>query len=168
MIDDIKNLRPVTVDELIPKSLFDYNLVNQHMKKTQEETLAAIDAAREEREQNEKEKRDALKRIADNSEDTVNSLKETNELLRENNELLKSENQRLKDYLELINNLFAMEKENSEEQIELLRQATAIAVQIDMSINENGKFNWKELLANTSSATVFTAIQVFLHSKGLL
>ena len=98
----------------------------------------------------------------------MNSLRETNELLRENNELLKSENQRLKESIEVINNLFALEKDNSEEQIELLRQATAIAVQIDMSINENGKFNWKELLANTSSATVFTAIQVFLHSKGLL
>lgn len=49
--------------------MFDYNLVNRQMKKTQDEAFIAIDAAREEREQNEKEKRDALKRIADNSED---------------------------------------------------------------------------------------------------
>ena len=57
MIDDFKNLRPISLDEMMPKPLFDYSVVNQQLKKSQDEALAAIDAAREEREQNEREKR---------------------------------------------------------------------------------------------------------------
>ena len=126
----------------------------------------------EERERNEQEKRDSLKRIADNSEDTVNALKETNELLRQNNELLKRENESLSQRLEQVNkileNLFELEEENGEEQKELIQQALALAIQIDMSISENGKFDWKSAFANTTTTGLFMGLQVYLHSKGLL
>lgn len=69
----------------------------------------------EERERNEREKRESLKRIADNSEDTVSALKDTNELLKQNNELLKRENKSLSQKLDKVNrilgNLFELEEE---------------------------------------------------------
>ncbi len=69
--------------------------VSRQIEENQRNTFRAVEAARLERERNEQEKRDSLRRIAENSEDTVNSLKETNELLRENNTLLKHENEML-------------------------------------------------------------------------
>lgn len=132
----------------------------------------ALAATQRERERNEREQRENIRRIADNSEDTVNALKETNELLRQNNELLKHENENLSLRLDEINkilaDLFEVEKENGEDQKELLRQAVALAVQIDMSIAENGKFDWKGTLANTTTTGLFMGLQVYLHSKGLL
>lgn len=132
----------------------------------------AIAATQRERERNEREQRENIRRIADNSEDTVNALKETNELLKQNNELLKRENENLSLRLDEINkiltDLFGVEKENGDDQKELLRQAVALAVQIDMSIIENGKFDWKDALANTTTTGLFMGLQVYLHSKGLL
>ena len=132
----------------------------------------ALAATQRERERNEREQRENIRRIADNSEDTVNALKETNELLRQNNELLKRENESLSGKLDEINkilgNLFDLEEENGEEQKELLQQALALAVQIDMSITQNGKFDWKGTLANTTTTGLFMGLQVYLHSKGLL
>lgn len=146
--------------------------INRQFEERQRETFRAVETAREERERNEREKRESLKRIADNSEDTVNSLKETNELLRQNNELLKLENenlsQRLDDISRILSKLFELEEENGDAQKDLLQQAVALAVQIDMSITENGKFDWKSALANTTTTGLFMGLQVYLHSKGLL
>lgn len=61
-----------------------------------------------------------------------------------------------------------MENENGADQKELLRQAVALAVQIDMSITENGKFDWKNAFANTTTTGLFMGLQVYLHNKGLL
>ncbi len=69
---------------------------------------------------------------------------------------------------QLLGNLFDLESEQGEEQREQMRQALALAVQIDMSITENGKFDWKDALANTTTTGLFMALQVYLHNKGLL
>jgi cysteinyl-tRNA synthetase len=163
------NLRPL--DDYKPKMTIDYSALANSAKQT-EELYASIEEAREEHFLQEKQKREALKQIAANSEHTVNSLKETNDLLRENNELLKKENAQLTGALneikQVLKCLFDVEKENGDDHTELLRQATALAVQIDMSINETGKLNWKELIANNTSNALLMGIQVFLHNKGLL
>lgn len=49
-----------------------------------------------------------------------------------------------------------------------MRQAVELAIQIDMSIAENGKFDWKGILANTTTTGLFMGLQVYPHSKGLL
>lgn len=165
-MNDFSNLKFNLPEISYPK--IDFDAINRQ----QQAALDSIQAANEERAAHEKEKREALKRIADNSEDTVNSLKETNELLRENNRLLRNENERLSESLTGIQNilsrLFDLEQETGDDQTELLRQATALAVQIDMSINENGKFNWKDFIGNTTSSGLILALQVYLHSKGIL
>jgi len=164
------NLQLVTVDDIMPK--IDYASIYRQMEETHRESFKAMEEVVEERERNEQEKRENLKRIADNSEDTVNALKKTNELLKQNNELLKRENENLSNKLDdvskILGKLFGLEEENGEEQKELMRQAVALAVQIDMSIADNGKFDWKEVLANTTASGLFMALQVYLHNKGLL
>lgn len=146
--------------------------ISREIEENQRNAMRAIEATQREKERNEREKRENLKRIADNSEDTVKALKETNELLRQNNELLKRENenlsQRLAEMNKILGNLFELEEENGDDQKELLRQAVALAVQIDMSITENGKFDWKGALANTTTTGLFMGLQVYLHNKGLL
>lgn len=146
--------------------------IQRDMEESQRNAMRAIESTRRERERNEQEKRENLKRIADNSEDTVNALKETNELLKQNNELLQRENENLSKKLDevskILGNLFELEEENGDEQKELMRQAVALAVQIDMSIADNGKFDWKDALANTTTTGLFMALQVYLHTKGLL
>lgn len=165
-----KNLRPVSVDDIVPK--IDYSHIRRQIEESQRESFKVMQEAAEEREYNEREKRESLKRIADNSEDTVNALKETNELLKQNNELLKRENESLSQKLDEVNgileNLFELDAENGDDQKELLRQAVTLAVQIDMSIAENGKFDWKSALTNTTTTGLFMALQVYLHNKGLL
>lgn len=165
-----KKVRPVSVDEIIPK--LDYSYISKQFEESQKESFKAMQDAVEERERNEQEKRESLRRIADNSQDTVNALKETNELLKQNNELLKRENeslsQRLDEMSKILGGLFELEEENSDEQKELLRQAVALAIQIDMSITENGKFDWKNALTNTTTTGLFMGLQVYLHNKGLL
>lgn len=155
-----------------PQLSADFSAIIRNSARQNMEVFSAMEEAREERLAQEKEKREALIRIADNSENTVSSLKETNDLLRENNDLLRKENSYLSSTLDEMNNvlksLFEFEKEIGNDNNDLLRQATALAVQIDMSINENGKLNWKELLANYTSSAIFMGIQVFLHNKGLL
>lgn len=59
-------------------------------------------------------------------------------------------------------------KEADENQEEMMRQALALAVQLNVTVEENSKFNWKELLANTSINAVFLGIQCFLHQHGIL
>jgi uncharacterized protein YoxC len=168
-LEKLKGVRPVEIRDLVPRVNYDFT---SNLQESQMKTIESLNKNVEERERNEKEKRESLKRIADNSEDTVKSLKEINELLRQNNRLLEKENERLSESLigmeSTLKNLFEYEKDSGEEQNELLRQATALAVQIDMSINENGKFDWKSLFANTNSTGIFMAIQVYLHSKGLI
>lgn len=165
-----KDLRPVSIEDLVPKR--DYSNINKQIEESQRESFKAMQEVVEDRERNEREKRESLKRIADNSEDTVSALKDTNELLKQNNELLKRENKSLSQKLDEVNrilgNLFELEEENGDDQKELLRQAVSLAVQIDMSITENGKFDWKGALANTTTTGLFMALQVYLHIKGLL
>lgn len=165
-----KNVRPVSVDEIIPK--FDYSYINKQFEESQKESFKEMQKTVEERERNEQEKRENLRRIADNSQDTVNALKETNELLKQNNDLLKRENeslsQRLDEVSKILAGLFELEEENGDEQKELLRQAVALAIQIDMSITENGKFDWKNALTSTTTTGLFMGLQVYLHNKGLL
>lgn len=165
-----KNVRLTTIDDIIPK--IDYAYINKQMEESHRESFKAIQETVEERERNEQEKRESLKRIANNSEDTVNALKETNELLKQNNELLKRENEWLSQKLDkvgsILGDLFEFEEGKVDEQTELMRQAVALAVQIDMSIAENGKFDWKGTLANTTTTGLFMGLQVYLHNKGLL
>lgn len=146
--------------------------ISREIEENQRNAMRAIEATQREKERNEREKRENLKCIADNSEDTVKALKETNELLRQNNELVKRENenlsQRLTEMNKILGNLFELEEENGDDQKELLRQAVALAVQIDMSITENGKFDWKGALVNTTTTGLFMGLQVYLHNKGLL
>lgn len=165
-----KNVRLTTIDDIIPK--IDYAYINKQMEESHMESFKAMQETVEERERNEQEKRESLKRIANNSEDTVNALKETNELLKQNNELLKRENEWLSQKLDkvgsILGDLFEFEEGKVDEQTELMRQAVALAVQIDMSITENGKFDWKGTLANTTTTGLFMGLQVYLHNKGLL
>lgn len=164
------NLRPASVEDMFPK--MDYTHIYRQMEESQRESFKAMQEVVEEREANEREKRESLKRIADNSEDTVNALKETNELLKQNNELLKRENENLSQKLDGINrvlgNLFEIETENRDDQKEFYKQALALAIQIDVSITENGKFDWKDALANTTTSGLLMALQVYFHNKGLL
>lgn len=170
IFSQFKSLRPVSVDDLVPK--IDYNRMREQVEESHRESFIAMQEAAEERELNEREKCENIKRIADNSEDTAHALKETNELLKQNNELLKRENESLSQKLDEVNrvlgNLFDLEAENGDDQKELLRQAVALAVQIDMSIAENGKFDWKGTLANTTTTGLFMALQMYLHNKGLI
>ena len=132
---------------------------------------AIFEAARQ-RERNEAEKRKDLKRIADNSEETVTSLKETNAILKENNQLLREKNDSLTEKLQAINDvierLVSISKEMGEDQEELMKQALSLAVQLNVTEEENGKFNWKETFANASISTGMIGLQMFLHQHGLL
>lgn len=146
--------------------------VAREIEENQKKALRAVEVARRERERVEQERDANLKRMADNSDETVNSLKEMNELLKNSNELLKRENenliQKLSDMNLILINLFSVEVENGKEQNALMKQAVELATQIEMATLNNGKFDWKEMLANTTASTLFMALQVLLHSKGLL
>lgn len=92
--------------------------------------------------------------------------------MEEYNEREKRENESLSQKLDEVNrvlgNLFELEAENGNDQKELLRQAVTLAIQIDMSITENVKFDWKGALVNTTTTGLFMALQVHLYNKGLL
>lgn len=146
--------------------------ISWEFEENQRNAIRALEMTRQEQERKEQEKRDNLKRIADNSDDTVSSLKEINDLLRQNNELLQKENDILNEKLlgihQVLKNLFELEKENGENQEELMKQALSLAVQIDMSIADNGKFDWKGALSNISTSGLFMGLQVYLHQHGLI
>ena len=135
-MSDLSKLNGIDMLKFDLKSTVDIcQSIQSDMEENRRNRLRTIEATQRERRQNEEEKRENLKRIADNSEDTVNALKETNELLKQSNELLRRENegllQKLDETNKIISNLFELEKENGEDQKELLRQAVALAVQID-------------------------------------
>lgn len=165
-----KNLRLTVPEDIFPK--IDYGLISKQIEESQKESLKAIHEAVEERERKEQEKRESLKRIADNSEDTVNALKETNLLLQKNNEILQRENEnlshRLNDIQLILLNLFSVEVDNGKEQDELMKQAIELATKIEISIATSGKFDWKGTLTDTTATALFMALQVLLHSKGLM
>ena len=119
-----------------------------------------------------KQKRESLRIIAENSEETVASLKETNAILKENNQLLREKNDMLSEKLQgitdIIESLAEFSKEASEDQEELMKQALSLAVQLNVTAEENGKFNWKETFANTSISAAMVGLQVFLHQHGLI
>lgn len=167
---ELKKLRLSVLKDFIPKT--DYSFINKQFNNWQDETMQSINEAVEERERNEQEKRDSLRRIADNSEDTVNALKETNELLRQNNELLKRENEnlshRLNDIQLILLNLFSVEVDKGKDQQELMKQAIELAAKIDMSITATGKFDWKGEAADATITGLFMALQVYLQSKGIM
>ena len=165
-----KNLRLTVPEDIFPK--MDYEFINKQIEESQKESLKAIHEAVEERERKEQEKRENLKRIADNSEDTVNALKETNLLLKKYNESLQRENEnlshRLNDIQLILLNLFSVEVDNGKEQNELMKQAIELANEIEISIATSDKFDWKGKLADTTATALFMALQVLLHSKGLM
>lgn len=117
-------------------------------------------------------KRESLRIIAENSEETVASLKETNAILKENNQLLREKNDMLSEKLQsiadIIESLVEFSKEASEDQEELMKQALSLAVQLNVTVEENGKLNWKEKFANMSISAVMVGLQVFLHQHGLI
>ena len=137
----------------------------------QRRMMDSIAEANEERIRNEEEKRDNLRRIADNSEETVNSLKETNKILNENNQLLREKNEdlsaKLQEILNTINMLVDLTKETSENQEEMMKQALSLAVQLNVTTEENGKTDWKAIFANTSVSTMLLGLQLYLKQHGL-
>jgi predicted RNase H-like nuclease (RuvC/YqgF family) len=138
----------------------------------QQEIMDSITEANNERRREEEEQRQNIRKIAENSEETVNSLKETNTILKENNELLKEKNEILVSKLDEINNVINLlvnaTREESKNQEDVMEQALALAVQLNVATEENSKVNWKELIANTSINTVLLSLQVFLNQRGLL
>lgn len=143
------------------------DMENQHQA-----MIDSIAAANEERWKNEEEKKQSLRKIAENSEETVNSLKEANSILKENNLLLREKNEVLLKKLEeigsAINILLDVTMESDENQEDMMKQALALAVQLNVAMEDNGKLNWKEVMANTSISSMILALQVFLHQRGLL
>ncbi len=169
-LSQFENLRRVSIEEVFPS--FNYAQINRIVEESQRPGIEAMQEVVEERKRNEQEKRDSLRRIAENSEDTVKSLKEINELLSENNALLKRENEKLLNQLNdvkvLIGNLFDMEDIKGEEHKILMQQAIELASKIDASIIANGKFDWKTVFADTSITGMFMALQIYFHNKGLM
>lgn len=164
---DISNLQL----NLQPTTNFAQNIMAD-MEAQQRSTINAINVANRERARNEAEKRESLRIIAENSEETVASLKETNAILKENNQLLREKNDMLSEKLQgitdIIESLAEFSKEASEDQEELMKQALSLAVQLNVTAEENGKFNWKETFANTSISAAMVGLQVFLHQHGLI
>lgn len=137
------------------------------------ETMRAIEASHREKARHEAEKRADLKRIADNSEETVLSLRETNAVLRDSNDVLKENNRLLKEkneelsvklsgLNELLEKLIQSAIENGEDAEEMMRQSLALQVEISKSLDDSNKFDWKGTLANASISAILTAIQMYL------
>lgn len=77
-MSDLSKLNGMDMPKFDLKSTIDIcQSIQSDVEENRRNTLRTIEATQRERRQNEKEKRDNLKRIADNSEDTVNALKET-------------------------------------------------------------------------------------------
>lgn len=95
--------------------------------------MDSLAEANKERIRNEEEKRLSLRKIAEHSEETVNSLRETNVILRENNQLLREKNEelgvKLAEINKVISDLAEASKDACENQEEVMRQALALAVQ---------------------------------------
>ncbi len=132
----------------------------------------SIDAMARKQEEIEEEKRVNLRRIADNSEETVNSLKETNELLKKQIGLLEEKNEKLNVQLDeiigAIKLLVEVTRDVGDTQEKNMTQANALALQLCVTAEENVKFDWKTFLANTSANGLMLGLQVFLHQHGLI
>ncbi len=142
------------------------------LEKQHQDMIETMAEANEERARNEEEKRTSLRKIAEYSEETVNSLKETNSILKENNRLLKEKNEtlniKLEEIAKVITELASITKEECENQDDMMKQALALAVQLNITAEENTKLSWKDVLANTSAGAFILGLQVFLHQRGVL
>lgn len=138
----------------------------------QSKMFDSINKANEERRKKEEKDTLNLQIIANNSEETVKALKESNELLKENNQLLREKNEELNSRLgkikDIIDYMAEISKEASENQEDLMKQALDLVLQLNITEEKNGNINWKEFLTNSSVSVVLLGLQVFLHQRGLM
>ena len=70
--------------------------------------------------------------------------------------------------VEVIELLVDVTKDASDVQEENMEQANALALQLCVIAEENGKFKLKEFLSNTTANGLILGLQVFLNQHGLL
>ena len=129
-------------------------------------------ANREVREQRARDSRN-LEILAENSVETVDSLKEMNQTLKESNNYLREQNkilnQRISDISDILNALVDESEENSENREKLMQQMLALAVEMNVTLDDvSSGVNWKGTGVNTAVTGVFMGLQCYLHQKGLL
>ena len=161
---EFKNIAGVDLSQLSLTNNFldDFNI---KIQRDMAEQNKMIEESWRRREAKEAEQKATLNRIVENTGATVDELKESNKILKQTNDLL---NEKLSTMSRTLDNLFDFASEDADEQKELLKEANEIARQIEISIIQNGKFDWKSMIVNTSSSGFFMGLQVYLHSKGLL
>ena len=161
----------------INNKVSDLSVVNsaQMLSRINEETEKMNEQLRkvgEERFERVEETRKNIRDIAQNANETNQLLKDLNKSLLETNELLVEKNEQLEDSLigmtEILKSLFADNLSNWNNQIELMRQANALACEIAVSLDKGEKINWKDKAADVGVQTVVSAIGLLLRMKGII
>ncbi len=133
-----------------------------------EESVAMANMGRELSEQ---KKQHSLDNIAENTRNTVNSLAEINQLLIENNRLLKEKNTKLTNQVaeiaDILNQLIEVTREANENQEEAMEQALALAVQLNVTAECNGRTKIGDIISQASINSILLAIQIYLKNHGV-
>ena len=142
------------------------------LERQQQENLRMIERANKEiREQRAKDSRN-LEVLAENSVETVESLKEMNQTLKESNQFLRQQNniltEKISDIGSILLQLIQVTEENAEEHEDMMKQALALSVEISRSLDDSNKFDWKGMISDMGVSGVFMVLQALLHGKGLL
>lgn len=142
------------------------------LERQQQENLRMIERANKEiREQRAKDSRN-LEVLAENSVETVESLKEMNQTLKESNQFLRQQNniltEKISDIGSILLQLIQVTEENAEEHEDMMKQALALSVEISKSLDDSNKFDWKGMISDMGVSGVFMVLQALLHGKGLL
>lgn len=142
------------------------------LERQRQDNLRMIEMAnKERREQRAKDSRN-LEILAENSVETVESLKEMNQTLKESNQFLRQQNniltEKISDIGSILLQLIQVTEENAEEHEDMMKQALALSVEISKSLDDSSKFDWKGMISDMGVSGVFMVLQALLHGKGLL
>lgn len=151
---------------------FTNNMFADIERRNREQIQMVERANREVREQRARDSRN-LEILAENSVETVDSLKEMNQTLKESNNYLREQNkilnQRISDISDILNALVDESEENAENREKLMQQMLALAVEMNVTLDDvSSGVNWKGTGVNSAVTGVFMGLQCYLHQKGLL
>ncbi len=77
-------------------------------------------------------------------------------------------NTQVEEIVRIINFLVEITQKANDKQSESMETVNALALQLNLTAEENSKFDWKKFIADTSVNGIFLGIQLYLKQHGLL
>lgn len=111
---------------------------------------------------NNSEKLRTINKIADNTEATVQILKEQNHIIKQNNEAVI---EKLVNIHKELNDLFNLCELAIDENADYMKEAIEIAEKLQSTIEQNGKFDIKEFVGDFSIAGFFMGLQMLIQNS---